>query len=205
VKLLFDFGGVVFRWHPPSFLARVWPDRCPDEDAGRLVAQTFFTAYGGDWGAFDQGLIDASTVTARIACRTGWPLQEVAAVVAAVPDELQPIEGTVALIEALRQAGHRLGYLSNMPAPYADHLERTYPLTQWFERGGVFSSRVKLSKPMVEVLALTEQLLQAAPQEILFIDDHPQNIEAALARGWQAELFTSPEALRPRLQARGLL
>ena len=27
MKIVFDFGGVVFRWHPASFLARVWPHR----------------------------------------------------------------------------------------------------------------------------------------------------------------------------------
>ena len=204
MTLVFDFGGVVFRWHPPSFLARVWPHRCPDEAAGARAAEAFFTQYGGDWGAFDQGLIDAPTVIARIAARTGWPVSEVAAVVDAVPQELQPIAGTVQLIAELKAAGHQLGYLSNMPEPYADYLERAYPLAQWFE-GGVFSSRVKHSKPNAEVFALTKQCLKARPDEIVFIDDHPANIAAAEGQGWGAELFTTPERLRERLQARGLL
>ena len=39
----------------------------------------------------------------------------------AVPTELLPIPATVVLIRELRAAGHELHYLSNMPAPYADH------------------------------------------------------------------------------------
>jgi len=198
MNIVFDFGGVLFRWHPPSFLARVWPDRVCNEEEGRQVAAEFFTNYGGAWGAFDQGLIDAPTVIERIAARTGWPAAEVAQVVAAVPDELQVLPQTVALIEELKRAGHRLFFLSNMPEPYADHLEQHYPLHEWFE-GGVFSGRVKLSKPMPEIFALASQRFGVPPQSCLFLDDHPVNIEAAKALGWQALLFTRAEEVRPQL------
>lgn len=202
MHVVFDFGGVLFRWHPPSFLARVWPHRCPDEGAGADVAREFFTQYGGDWGAFDQGLIGPDEVIERIARRTGWPEPEVRAVVDAVPDELQAVPGTVALIEAVQAAGHRTHYLSNMPGIYADHLERQFPLDRWFE-GGIFSSRVKQSKPGPEIFTLMERALGVPPQQIVFLDDHPANIEAAAARGWETVLFTTPEAAAEALQSRG--
>lgn len=204
MNIVFDFGGVVFRWHPPGLLARVWPHRVPDLAAAEAAAAAFFENYSGDWGAFDQGLIDAATVVRRIAARTGWPEAEVSAVVAAVPDELQALSGTVALIQELKAAGHRLFYLSNMPEPYAEHLERTHPLRQWFE-AGVFSGRVKHSKPREEIYRIAEQRFGVAPQNLLFLDDHPANITAAKARGWQALLFSNAEALRPELRALGLL
>jgi putative hydrolase of the HAD superfamily len=204
MNVVFDFGGVVFRWHPPSFLARVWPHRVSDLTAGEAVAAAFFENYSGDWGAFDQGLIDAPTVVRRIAARTGWPEGEVAAVVAAVPDELQALPGTVALIQELKAAGHRLFYLSNMPEPYAEHLERAHPLRQWFE-AGVFSGRVKHSKPRAEIYRIAEQHFGLAPQSLLFLDDHPVNITAARARGWQALHFTTAEAARADLVALGLV
>lgn len=204
MRVVFDFGGVLFRWHPPSFLARVWPQRCPDEAAGAAAAREFFTQYAGDWGAFDQGLIGPEEVIRRIAARTGWPEADVRAVVDAVPDELQAVAGTVALIEAAQAAGHRTHYLSNMPGLYADHLEREYPLDRWFE-GGIFSSRVKHSKPGAEIFALMEAQLAVPPGDIVFLDDHPDNIEAAAARGWQAILFTTPEAAAAALRERGLI
>ncbi|MCV2368496.1 HAD family hydrolase [Roseateles oligotrophus] len=190
MNIVFDFGGVVFRWHPPSFLARLWPHRVADAAQGALVAAQFFENYGGDWGAFDQGLIDADTVIQRIALRTGWPAAEVAQVVAAVPDELQLQVDTAALIAELKQAGHRLFYLSNMPEPYADHLERAHPLQQWFE-SGVFSGRVKHSKPRAEIFQIASERFGLAPETCVFLDDHPANIEAAKTLGWQALLFTT--------------
>jgi putative hydrolase of the HAD superfamily len=203
-NVVFDFGGVLFRWHPPSFLARVWPHRVADAAAGAAVAAEFFQHYGGDWGAFDQGLIGAEEVTDRIAARTGWPRAEVAQVVAAVPDELQALPDTVALIAELKAAGHRLFYLSNMPEPYADHLERSHPLQDWFE-AGVFSGRVKQSKPGAAVYRLASERFGVAPQSCLFLDDHPANIDAARAAGWQALHFTTAAAVRPRLRELGLL
>lgn len=204
MNVVFDFGGVLFRWHPASFLARVWPHRVADAESGTAVAAEFFQNYSGDWGAFDQGLIDAAAVTERVAARTGWPHAEVEQVVRAVPDELQLLPGTVELIKELKQAGHRLFYLSNMPEPYADYLERHYPLHEWFELG-LFSGRVKQSKPGAEIYRLAIERFGVAPARCLFLDDHQANIEAARAAGWQALLFSDAATMRPQLQALGLL
>lgn len=204
MKIVFDFGGVLFRWHPASFLARLWPHRIETLEQGAAAAAQFFTGYGGDWGLFDQGLISADEVVRRISARTGWPRGDVAAVVRAVPDELMLIPGTAVLVRELRAAGHGLHYLSNMPEPFADHLERSHPLHEWFD-SGLFSGRVKQSKPGAEIFEMAERCFEARPEELLFLDDHPANIEAALARGWQAVLFTDAASARRELYGRRLL
>ncbi|OYT87342.1 MAG: haloacid dehalogenase [Burkholderiales bacterium PBB6] len=202
--IIFDFGGVVFRWHPATLLARVLPQHAPTPEAAEQLKAVFFQNYEGDWGAFDSGLISADEVVQRISARTNLTPAEVQAVVDAVPDELAPQAGTVALMQALKAAGHRLFYLSNMPAPYAEHLERTHAFMAWFERG-VFSSRVRTGKPgrRIYELALADFGIPAA--DALFIDDHPVNIEAATALGLPALLFTTPEQLAADLRQRGLL
>ena len=204
MKIVFDFGAVLFRWHPPSFLARVWAHRVADEIEGAEIAKHFFQAYSGDWGAFDQGLADASTTADRIHARTGWPRDEIVAVMDAVPSELKLIEGSAALIQELKAQGHTLHYLSNMPEPYADYLEQTFPLNEWFV-SGVFSGRVKQSKPSRESFDLAREQFQAEARELLFLDDHPANIAAAKALGWHGHLFTTPELARAELVQRGLL
>ena len=50
MRIVFDFGGVVFRWHPASFLARMWPHRIETLEQGAATAAVFFQNYGGDWG-----------------------------------------------------------------------------------------------------------------------------------------------------------
>lgn len=204
MNIVFDFGGVLFRWHPPSFLARVWPHRVKNEAQGAAVALQFFENYGGDWGLFDQGLISAAEVTQRIAARAGWPLAEVAQVVAAVPEELQLRPETVTLIEDLKQAGHRLFFLSNMPEPYADHLEQHHPLHVWFE-AGLFSGRVKQSKPAQPIFDLALERFAVTADSCVFLDDHPANIEAARSFGWQALLFSDAAGARQQLKQLGLV
>jgi putative hydrolase of the HAD superfamily len=200
VNLVFDFGGVLFHWHPASFLARMWPGR----GAGDALALAFFENYQGAWGEFDQGLITQDEVIARVAARNGWSEAEVRAVVEAVPAELALKQDTAALIEELKAAGHRLFFLSNMPAPLAEHLERSHPLARWFETG-VFSSRVKHCKPGRAIFEMAAERFGMAPESLLLLDDHPANVDAARGLGWQAHLFTTAGEARRELVERGLL
>ena len=201
--LIFDFGGVVFRWDPAQLLSRVLPHRADSPAQAEQWRREFFQDYGGDWGAFDAGFIGADEVVARIAARTGLSLAEVQAVVDAVPDELAPQPGTVALMRALKDAGHRLFFLSNMPAPYAEHLERSHAFMAWFE-SGVFSSRLNLSKPDPRIYEQALAQFGIAAADALFIDDHPANIRAAEQLGLPALLFTTPDQLALDLRQRGL-
>ena len=198
--IVFDFGGVLFRWHPPSFMARIWPHRAADEAQGREIALQFFENYRGAWGDFDRGVAEAEEVIERIAARTGWPLDEVQAVVDAVPAELELQAETVRLIEELKAAGHRLFFLSNMPKPMATHLETSFPLHDWFE-AGIFSGRVNHVKPGAEIFDLACTTFGVKAEDCVFLDDHPENIEAAKAIGWEALLFKSAADVRPQLMA----
>lgn len=68
------------------------------------------------------------------------------AVINAIRSNLRADDATVALMRRLRRAGHRLFYLSNMPEPHADHLERNHAFFDLFD-DGVFSARVRKMKP----------------------------------------------------------
>jgi FMN phosphatase YigB (HAD superfamily) len=68
----------------------------------------------------------------------------------------------------------------------------------------IFSSEIGACKPSAEAFAKAEEIVSAAPPEILFIDDSPGNVAAALARGWDAILFVSNEQLTRDLKLRGL-
>lgn len=202
--VIFDFGGVVFRWNPLRLLARVLPARANTPAAAEHWKGLFFQNYTGDWGAFDSGLITMDETCRRIAARTGLGQAEVQAVLDAVPDELAPQPDTVALMRRLREAGHRLYYLSNMPAPYAQHLLRTHDFMAWFD-DGVFSSTVKLAKPDPAIFKLALGQFDITAGETVFIDDHAPNVDAARALGITAFVFTDAELLARDLQSARLL
>jgi putative hydrolase of the HAD superfamily len=189
--VVFDFGGVVFRWQPMQLLRQVLPHRAADDAAAGALAALL-------------GRIDAGDLALRIAQRSGLAAAEVAQVIAAIPPHLEPQPGTVALMQALHQAGRPLFYLSNMPLPYADHLERSHGFFSWFS-GGIFSSRVGLIKPEPGIFGLAQQRFGIAPGRSVFIDDHPANIEAARRLGWQAVHFHDAEQCGRELRQGGWL
>jgi putative hydrolase of the HAD superfamily len=202
MKLVFDFGGVVFHWQPTQLLQRVLPERATDQAQAAYWVGAIFQGYGGDWGDFDRGTVQPAALVQRIAQRTGLTAGEVQRVVDGVADELQPQPATVALLQRLHAAGRELHYLSNMPAPVAAQLQARHAFLGWF-KGGVFSSHVGLNKPEPEIYALAAQRFGGAPGQLVFLDDHLPNVEAARAAGWQALHFSDAARAEAELQARG--
>ena len=200
--VVFDFAGVVFHWQPLQLLQRVIPQQASNPDSARHWMQQIFQGYAGDWAGFDRGTVEPDDLVQRIARRTGLPAADAQAVVDAVPLSFAPLPGTVALIDDLHAAGHPLYFLSNMPAPYADHLEQTHGFLQRFS-DGIFSARVRLIKPERAIYDLAAQRFGVPPADLLFFDDVVANVAAAQQAGWQAAHFTDAAAARALLLARG--
>ncbi len=204
MRVVWDFGGVLFHWDPAALIARTLPHRITDEMTAQHWKEQFFLSYRGEWGDFDRGMTTVEEMVPRIARRTGLTEPEVQAVVDAVPDELQPITASVHLLKALSERGHRLHYLSNMPTPLADHLQRHHAFLALFA-SGIYSSHVRLTKPDTAIFALAQQRFGGESADMLFIDDHPENIEAARRHGWQTRLFIGADTLAVELRGLGLI
>jgi len=204
MNIVFDFGGVLFRWEPHAFLARMLPHRAATPEARKALVAAVFQGYGGDWGEFDRGRIEPGPLAEQIAARTGLPAHEMHAVIGGVPDELEPIAASVALLRRLHASGRPLYYLSNMPEPFALHLERTHAFLGLFRRG-VFSSRAGLIKPERAIFDHAAEQFGIDPAHTLFIDDHADNVVAARAAGWLALHFRDPAQCEAALVGLGLL
>lgn len=88
-------------------------------------------------------------------------------------------------------------------------LSNAFPnLREWLSQGnkvdGVFdemliSAEVGLVKPDPAIYNLALEKLDVKPEEAVFIDDMPQNVESARDIGMQAVRFTSPEQVKDAL------
>ena len=204
-NLVFDFGGVLFRWQPHEIVAAVLPELAPTRAAADQLVGDIFQGFGGDWGEFDRGTLAVDALAQRIARRVpAVSVAQARALIDAVPAALTPIAGTVALLQRLHARGHALYFLSNMPEPYAHHLEAAHHFLRLFRRG-VFSARVKMIKPEPAIFAHAAEAFGIAPALSLFIDDMAPNIAAARAAGWQALHFESPPQCEAELARRDLL
>ncbi len=199
--VVFDVGGVIVRWQPLALMRHHLPMAEPQE-AFTNVFQHW--APGSDWLAFDLGHIRSEALAERISRRTGYPVAALASLIGGIPAHLAPMPSSVALMDRVHSAGHRLAVLSNMPAPYADHLESAHACFGAFEHR-VWSGRIGLAKPEPAIFAHLQNTLDAEPNDIIFLDDVAGNVEAARRCGWQALHFQSAELALGELTAAGWL
>lgn len=204
--VVFDLGGVVFNWQPTVLLQQVLPQHAPDEaSVQRLSARIFQTLdLNGDWTQFDLGHIGPDGLAERIARRTGLPEQELRALIEALAPHMTVKTDTVELMRELREQGHRLVYLSNMPTGLAEWIERNHAFFDWFD-DGVFSARVRQVKPDPAIFQTAVQRLGLQGQVPVFLDDMQRNIDVATAQGWRGVRFESAQQARAQLQGLGLL
>jgi putative hydrolase of the HAD superfamily len=188
--VVFDFGGVLFRWQPTVLIQQVLPHLARNDDEAREVAAQVFQSFGpgSDWAEFDRGALPWQTVCERIVARTGHRADDVDALMKAIPVHLAPVPGTVVWLEALAAAGTRLYFLSNMPEPYADHLQREHAFLKHFA-DGVFSCHLKQIKPNDDIFHTAAARFNIDPARTLFIDDNVHNIATSSRLGWQAMHF----------------
>jgi putative hydrolase of the HAD superfamily len=203
LRIVFDFGGVLFNWRPIELVQRYFPQHARDEASSRAVVSAVFQGFTGDWAQFDRGLLESDVLAQRIAVRTGLALPDVQSLVHGVPHSLTPKADTVALLQRLHAAGVTLHFLSNMPRLYAEHLDRTHPALMAHFHSGVYSAHVQLIKPEEAIFRLASERFGAPGPRLLLLDDVAANVSAAQAHGWNALQFVDAASCEHTLLAQG--
>ncbi len=129
-------------------------------------------------------------VKARIGFRGGF--EEFAAPFGDIFTELPEM---IALHAELRARGVPTFILSNTNDIAIGHIRRRFPFFANFD-GYVLSYECAALKPHARIYEITEQRTGCHGAEILFLDDKPENVEAAAQRGWQTICHTSAEESR---------
>ncbi len=96
------------------------------------------------------------------------------------------------VVALLQAAGYRTGVLSNTCQAHWDHVcdGRYRLLPQDFEVFAL-SFEMGVNKPDERIYHAAAKLASVDPSEILFVDDRPENVEAAQAAGFDAVQYTS--------------
>jgi len=196
--VLWDFGNVIVRWNPRTLYQKIFPDPV---ECDRFLADVCTMA----WHApTDCGVTFADNCAALSAQHPhheaeiwAWHHRW---------DEMfsGPIQETEAAIEALHARGVPQYGLSNISH---ETIDSTVAMSPAFGRLADFvaSGRELVMKPDPAIYRIVCERFGLAPGDILFVDDSARNIEAAAALGFDTHHFIDPAALRPALEARGLL
>lgn len=202
MNIVFDFGAVLVNWRPLDVVRKHFPSEANTPELAAQLAQRLFGH--PDWLSFDAGLLSPEEVIQRSSARLQLNAEVLSGLVDAIEDHITPIATSVQVLESLHakrvENGHKLYFLSNMPAPYARGLER-HAFMRCFD-GGIFSGDVGLIKPQPDIFQKLEAMYGLQGQPILFIDDHPANIAAAEKQGWQTLHLTDPSNLQALLLAK---
>lgn len=196
--VVFDIGNVLLEWSPERLYARLIPDPAARK-AFFDETQIFEMNLEVDRGAPFRDYIYAHAAKHPKfeplirAWHDNW-------IEMAAP----PIDGTVAILRALKKNGVKIGALSNFGVESFDYACRVYPFLTEFDVP-VISGREETIKPEARIYEILEERTGLLGQDIFFMDDNPKNVAAARARFWQAEVFTVPSVLGRQLHARGLI
>jgi putative hydrolase of the HAD superfamily len=108
----------------------------------------------------------------------------------------------LAWIPKIKQAGFRLGILSNMGDGVLDYMRPRFPWLAQFDHL-TWSCELGVVKPDPAIYLHTVKKLNVSPDRALFIDNLQKNIVGAEAIGLHAALFENPEQLQADLARRG--
>jgi putative hydrolase of the HAD superfamily len=198
MNIVFDLGGVVFRWQPENIIRQFFDDSGQQD----IVRSEIFSH--PDWLELDRGTIEMDRAIIRGAARTGLPRHKIAELLNAVPHFLTPIEETIDLVRAVHGSNNRLFVLSNMHRASASHLEERHNIWDLFD-GVVFSSRVQMIKPEIEIYEHLLSRYGLVAAETVFIDDVSENLATASTLGIQTLLFENANSCKQDLENLGCL
>lgn len=196
--VVFDLGQVLINWYPERAFAGYFDS---DSALRDWMARVDFDG----WNRAQDGgrsLADSLVAIREAHGDAAGPLTTYAERFALTISD--PVPGGWEIAEALKSAGHRLFAITNWAAHNWPAALETYPrLTTLFEDIVVSGIESQL-KPEPEIYLTLTSRNAIAPEDCIFIDDSPRNVEGARAVGMDAIHFTGAPALREALARRGI-
>jgi putative hydrolase of the HAD superfamily len=198
--VIFDYGEVISGPPDPQAHTNLLAITGVPEEA-------FEKAYWAHRLDYDADILDGQTYWQTVARDTGvsFTVKQIGQLLeqdALMWMNLNP--AMIAWIPKIKQAGFRLGILSNMGFGVLDYMRPRFPWLDQFDYL-TFSCDLGIVKPDPAIYLYTVKKLGVAPDQALFIDNLEKNITGAEAVGLHAALFQNVEQLQEDLNRRGFL
>ena len=175
--IIFDFGGVLMRTGDPAG-RREWETRL-----GLSTGMLERAVHGSDlWVKTQSGLVSPDDYWAQTAAALGAAESDIPLLRHDYfrDDHLDP--GLMSFIATLRQAGYKVGLLSNDALTLETKLRDELAIYDAFD-AVVISAQIGVMKPDERAYLAMTQALGVTPTEAVFIDDNAANIDGASRAG----------------------
>ncbi len=176
---LFDIGNVLFTFDYPAMLHQL---------AGRAGGEPLpFEAFDALRDRYETGaLSDAEFVDAvRSAVRFDGSAAEFIEIWTGIFTANEPM---LSAVERLAARGHPLYLLSNTNGLHLSYLRDAHPAMAHFA-GGSYSHEVGTAKPGAAIYEHATTTFDLDPNQTLYIDDLPANIESGRRHGLRSHLY----------------
>jgi len=114
----------------------------------------------------------------------------------------EPNENVIAIARALAKTT-QVGLLTNNSPLLRHGFENYFPQLYTVFDPILFSYELGVTKPHPEVFRLVQMRYAKRGEDVLLIDDSPDNVSAALSAGWQAITFSNAQDLVSDLRSSG--
>ncbi len=177
--VVFDVGRVLLDFQPEQILKEYLPDSPELHPA--LLKRVFQSPY---WVMRDHGTITNDEAVWAMSGGDSVLLPAVRHIMNSWIEMKDLIPEGIDALRLCKKMGKKVYILSNYADEPFAHVAQKYDFFSLCDRIFV-SSRLKMTKPDPRIYAHVTQATGHASERILFIDDAPGNIEAALEAGWQ--------------------
>lgn len=196
-NIVFDIGGVLADYRIKEFLAEKGFD---GPMIKRILKASLMSPY---WGRFERGEVTEEETLNGFAEADPDIEKELRAAYADLSGMLVMKEFAIDLVKSLKDAGFAVYYLSNYSRKAYDECTESLAFMPFMD-GGVVSFKVGLTKPDPAMFEKFLSIYDLKPEECLFIDDTPENVEAATDLGFKGIVFHSYEELIHSFQEAGI-
>jgi len=195
-NIVFDMGGVLV-WFDYDRIMDAW--NLEGEDR-RLIRTEVFKSV--EWTQLDRGTVSFEAAAKAMCARLPERLHQAAREISGgwYHRTFEGIPGMPELLQDLREQGYALYILSNANEEFND-LRCDIPGIEYMT-GTFASAYCHLLKPEHEIYEKFLKTFDLKAEECCFIDDNPNNVEAAIRCGWKGVVgYQDAERLRRDLQA----
>lgn len=192
-NIIFDVGKVLMSYEPEKYMENLGFTKQEIEAVNKAMFQHPF------WNESDRGSLSSQELLEGFISHAPAYEEQIRRAYETVGETIALLPHTVDWVREMKERGYRLYILSN-------YAERTFEQTRdqmeflKFMDGAVFSFQCRLIKPEEEIYRYLCSRYELTPEETIFLDDRPENVETARKCGIHGIVFENFEQASLQLE-----
>ena len=194
-NIVFDIGNVLVKIQPDQAMRELG---IAEEKIPKMAQATYLNPI---WGELDRGVIPEAEIIDEMVTVAPEYEEDIRLFFRDGKDKVvKAYPYAKDWIEELQESGYKVYLLSNYPENYFElHMRNQLDFVNIVD-GKIISGMVKMVKPDADIYQCLFDTYKLNPEECVFLDDRPENIEGGEKLGMQGIVFESYEGAKVKLE-----